>query len=45
MIRTIALVVPGNPQWPALRHHVDRVAAAVNAARSGTYVVVEIPEA
>jgi hypothetical protein len=43
-IRTIALVVLGNPQWPALRHHVDRVVAAVNAARPGTYVEVEIPE-
>lgn len=45
MIRTIAFVVLGNPQWPALRHPVDRVVAAVNAARPGTYVVVEIPEA
>ncbi len=44
-IRTIALVVLGNPQWPALRQHVDRVIAAVNAARPGTYVEVEIPEA
>ena len=45
VIRTIELVVLGNPQWPALRHHVDRVVAAVNARRPGTYVVVEIPEA
>jgi hypothetical protein len=44
-IRTIAIVVLGNPQWPALRQHVDRVVAAVNAARPGTYVEVEIPEA
>jgi hypothetical protein len=43
-IRTIALVVLGNPQWPALRQHVDRVVAAVNAARPGTYVEIEIPE-
>jgi hypothetical protein len=42
-IRTIAVVVLGNPQWPVLRQHVDRVVAAVNAARPGTYVEVEIP--
>ena len=30
--RTIAIVVLGNPQWPVLRHHVERVVAAVNAA-------------
>jgi hypothetical protein len=43
-IRTIALVVLGNPQWPVLRQHVDRVVAAVNAATPGAYVEVEIPE-
>jgi len=43
-IRTIAIVVLGNPQWPVLRHHVERVVAAVNAAKPGTYVVVEIPK-
>jgi hypothetical protein len=43
-VRTIALVVLGNPQWPILRLHVDRVAAAVNAARPGSYTEVEIPE-
>jgi len=40
----IAIVVLANPQWPALRHHVDRVVAAVNAAKPGTYCEVEIPE-
>jgi hypothetical protein len=40
----IAIVVLGNPQWPELRHHVDRVVAAVNPAKPGTYCVVEIPE-
>ena len=44
-IRTIAIVVIGNPQWPVLRRHVDRVVSAVNAAKPGTYVEVEIPEA
>ena len=40
----IAIVALGNPQWPVLRHHVDRVVAAVNAAKPGTYCEVEIPE-
>ena len=40
---TIAIVVLGNPQWPVLRRHVDRVVAAVNAAKPGTYCEVEIP--
>ena len=40
---TIAIVVLGNPQWPALRLHVERVAAAVNAATPGSYSEVEIP--
>jgi hypothetical protein len=44
-VRTVAIVVLGNPQWPVLRRHVDRVVAAVNAARPGTYIEVEIPEA
>ena len=43
-VRTVAIVVLGNPQWPVLRRHVDRVVAAVNAARPGTYVEIEIPE-
>jgi hypothetical protein len=41
---TIAIVVLGNPQWPVLRHYVDRVVAAVNAAKPGTCCEVEIPE-
>ena len=40
----IALVVLGNPQWPILRLHMERVVAAVNAARPGSYTEVEIPE-
>src|SRR5437867_4895482 len=43
MARTIAIVVLGNAQWPVLRQHVERVVAAVNAARPGCYVEVEIP--
>ena len=40
---TIAIVVLGNPQWPVLRHHVDLVVAAVNAAKPGTYCEITIP--
>src|SRR6266446_3037618 len=36
-VRTIALVVLGNPQWPILRLQMERVVAAVNAARPGSY--------
>lgn len=41
--RTIAIVVLGNQQWPAVRLHLDRIAAAVNAATPGSYTEVEIP--
>jgi hypothetical protein len=41
--RTIAIVVLGNPQWPVLRHHAERVIAAVNAATPGSYTEVDIP--
>src|ERR1700722_19958118 len=41
--RKISIVVPGNPQWPALRRFVDRVVAAVDAATPGSYVEVDIP--
>ena len=41
--RRIALVVHGNPQWPVLRRHVERVVNAVNAAGPGSYTVVDIP--
>jgi hypothetical protein len=40
----VAIVVLGNPQWPVLRHHVDRIVTAVNCAKPGTYCEVEIPE-
>jgi|SRR5271157_1377169 len=41
--RRIAIVVLGNPQWPAARRHVQSIVAAVNAATPGSYVVVHIP--
>jgi hypothetical protein len=41
--RRIALVVLGNPRWPVLRRHVERVVHAVNAAEPGSYTFVDIP--
>jgi hypothetical protein len=41
--RAIAIVVLSHPRWPVMRLYADRVAAAVNAAKPGTYVEVEIP--
>jgi len=41
--RKIAIVVLGNQQWPDVKLHVDRIAAAVNAATPGSYSEVEIP--
>jgi hypothetical protein len=41
--RKIALVVLSTPQWPRVRLHIERVAAAVNSATPGSYTEVEIP--
>jgi hypothetical protein len=41
--RRIALVVLGTPQWPLVRLHMERIAAAVNAATPGSYAEVDIP--
>ena len=41
--RKIAFVVIGNQLWPVLRRYVERVAAAVNAAKPGSFTEVEIP--
>ena len=41
--RVIAIVVLGNPRWPVLQRYVERVVAAINAAKPGTYSEVEIP--
>jgi hypothetical protein len=30
------------PQWPVVRLHIDKIAAAVNAATPGSYVEVDI---
>ena len=41
--RTIAIVVLGHPRWPVVQFHVDRILAAVNAAKPGSYQEVDIP--
>jgi hypothetical protein len=41
--RRIALVVLSTPQWPLVRLHMERIAAAANAATPGSYAEVEIP--
>lgn len=41
--RTIAIVVIGHAQWPALLPHIQRVIDAVNAAVPGSYAEVAIP--
>ena len=41
--RKIAIVVLGNSAWRMVRKHLDRVAAAVNAATPGSYGEVDIP--
>jgi hypothetical protein len=41
--RRVSIVVLGNAQWPVLRHHVERVVAAIDAATSGSFSEVEIP--
>lgn len=41
--RKIALVILGNQQWPLVRLHLDRIAAAVNAATPVSFAEVDIP--
>jgi hypothetical protein len=41
--RRIALIVLSTPQWPRVRLHLERIAAAVNAATPGSVTEVEIP--
>ncbi len=41
--RRIAVVVLSTPRWPLVRLHLERIAAAVNAAAPGSYVEVDIP--
>jgi len=32
------------PRWPVVKLHLEKIAAAVNAATPGSYVEVELPE-
>lgn len=41
--RKIAIVVFGNSTWRIVRLHLEKVAAAVNAAMPGCYVEIQIP--
>jgi hypothetical protein len=42
--RRIAVVVlTGTTKWSRVRLHVERIAAAVNAATPGSYTEIEIP--
>lgn len=42
--RSIAIVVLGNAQWPILRLHGVHVATAINTARPGSFIEVDIPQ-
>ena len=41
--RKIAIIVLGQPQWPHLEPHIQRVIEAVRAAKPSSYVEVDIP--
>ncbi len=41
--RKIALVVLGHSPWPLVRMHIPEIVAAVNAAKQGSYVEIDIP--
>ena len=41
--RKMALVVLGTPQWPIVKLHLEKIAAAVNVATAGGYIEVELP--
>ena len=42
--RRIAVVVLSTPQWPLVRLHTAKIAAAVNAATPGRFAEVHIPD-
>ena len=41
--RRIAIVVLSTPQWPLVKLHIEKIAAAVNSAMPGSYAEVHIP--
>ena len=40
--RRIALLVLSTPQWPVVKLHLEKIAAAVNAATTGSYIEVDL---
>ena len=40
--RRISLVILSTPQWPIVRLHLEKIAAAVNTAAAGSYIEVEL---
>ena len=42
-MRKIALVVLENSQWPMVKQVAEKIAAAVNSARPGSYMEVNVP--
>ena len=41
--RKISIVVLGQSPWPLVRQHIGAIVAAVNTAKPGSFVEVEIP--
>jgi hypothetical protein len=41
--RKIALVVLSTPQWPRVQLHVDKITAALDLVKPGSYTEIEIP--
>ena len=41
--RRIAVVVLSTPQWPLVKLHIEKIAAAVSSAMPGSYAEVHIP--
>ena len=42
--RRLAILVLSKSAWPIVSRHVDRVVAAVDSAKPGSYVEIEIPD-
>ncbi len=42
-ILRIAVVVLSTPQWPLVKLHIEKIAAAINSAMPGSYAEVHIP--
>lgn len=43
--RKISVVVLGNPQWPNVRNHLEKIAHAIDNVSPGSLVNVDIPYA